>query len=80
MSLLWIWIGALVLYGVFELWYGNWSGPLSPDEVKDYMARIEAGAESPDPERLATLRPVTAGRAPPVAPAAVPARRAAREN
>ena len=56
MSLLWIWIGALVLYGVFELWYGNWSGPLSPDEVKDYMARIEGGAESPDPERLATVR------------------------
>jgi hypothetical protein len=56
MSLLWIWIGALVLYGVFELWYGNWSGPLSRKEIDDYMARIEAGSENLDPQRRATVR------------------------
>ena len=56
MNPLWIWIGALVLYGVFELWYGNWSGPLSPEEIDDHMARIEAGVADLDPERLVTLR------------------------
>lgn len=56
MSPLWIWIGALALYGVFELWYGNWSGPLSPNEIDAYMARIEAGSENLDPQRLARLR------------------------
>ena len=50
------WRCALVLYGVFELWYGNWSGPLSRKEIDDYMARIEAGSENLEPERRATVR------------------------
>ncbi len=56
MNPLWIWIGALVLYGVFEFWYGNWSGPLSSEEIDDSMARIEAGSDDLDPERIATVR------------------------
>ncbi len=56
MNPLWIWIGALVLYGIFELWYGNWSGPLSREEIDDHMAQIQAGAADLDPERLATVR------------------------
>jgi len=56
MTPLWIWIGALVLYGGFELWYGNWSGPLSRKEIDDHMARIQAGSKDLDPKRLATVR------------------------
>ena len=36
----WIWGAALVLYGVFSLWYNNWRGPLKQDEVETYMARL----------------------------------------
>ena len=51
-----IWVAALLLYGVFLLWYDNWSGPLTPTEVEKFMERLEASAEAPDPERLATMR------------------------
>ncbi len=53
MSPVWIWIAALLLYGAFELWYDNWSGPLSRDEVEAYMARLP---EDADAERRTTLR------------------------
>ena len=29
MNPVWIWVGALAIYGVFSLWYNNWKGPLS---------------------------------------------------
>ena len=53
---LWIWIGALVFYGAFLFWYGNWSGPLTPAEIDGFVARLEASAEDATPERLATVR------------------------
>jgi hypothetical protein len=55
-SPVWIWTAAVVLYGAFELWYGNRRGRLTPAEIDDYMARIAASAESASPERLATIR------------------------
>jgi hypothetical protein len=36
----WIWVVALSLYIVFRLWYDNWRGPLSPQEVSDLMAQV----------------------------------------
>ncbi len=56
MSPLWIWLGALALYGAFELWYGNWSGPLTQDEVETYVQRLTDGPEELDAERLAAIR------------------------
>jgi hypothetical protein len=51
-----IWVGALLLYAAFLLWYDNWRGPLTPTEIEEHMGRLEASAGSPDPERLATMR------------------------
>lgn len=36
----WIWVVALALYIVFRLWYDNWRGPLSPQEVNDFMNQV----------------------------------------
>lgn len=33
-----IWILVAVLYGLFSLWYFNWSGPLTASEIDAYMA------------------------------------------
>jgi hypothetical protein len=51
----WIWLAALVLYGVFSLWYNNWRGPLTPEEVESFVARARSQSQV-EPERLATLR------------------------
>lgn len=40
----WIWGSALACYAAFRLWYDNWRGPLRPDEVEAFMARL---AQSP---------------------------------
>ncbi len=50
----WIWILALGLYIVFRLWYDNWRGPLSPQEVKDLMAQVSGikMSEYSDPKDL----------------------------
>ena len=32
-----IWILVPILYGVFSLWYFNWSGPVTPDEIEKFM-------------------------------------------
>lgn len=55
MSAWWIWAGALLLYGVFSLWYDNWRGPLSAEEVERYMKRAAQNSQI-EPERLASLR------------------------
>ena len=50
----WIWILALGLYIVFRLWYDNWRGPLSPQEVEDLMAQVSdiKMSEYSDPKDL----------------------------
>jgi hypothetical protein len=55
MSGWWIWAAALALYGVFSLWYGNWRGPLTPEEVERYMQRAATNPQL-EPDRLAALR------------------------
>jgi hypothetical protein len=38
---MWIWGGALVLYGAFRLWYDSWRGPLTPTEIDAFFAEVE---------------------------------------
>ena len=54
MRALWIWAAAIALYGLFALWYDNWSGPLATEEIEIYLARLEETDR--DPERLARMR------------------------
>lgn len=51
----WIWIGALVLYGLFSLWYNNWRGPLAAHEIDAFLERARSQSQI-EPERLATVR------------------------
>ena len=55
MSPWWIWGAAAVLYGVFTLWYNNWRGPLTKDEVEKYMARLARNPQV-EPQRLDAVR------------------------
>ena len=50
----WIWVVALSLYIVFRLWYDNWRGPLSPQEVSDLMDQVSSlkMSEYSDPQDL----------------------------
>lgn len=50
----WIWVVALALYFVFRLWYDNWRGPLSPQEVIDFMNQVSdlKMSEYSDPKDL----------------------------
>ena len=50
----WIWVLALCLYVVFRLWYDNWKGPLSPQEVTDFMNQVSdlKMSEYSDPKDL----------------------------
>jgi hypothetical protein len=50
----WIWVVALALYFVFRLWYDNWRGPLSPQEVNDFMNQVSGlkMSEYSDPKDL----------------------------
>jgi len=36
-----IWIAVPVLYGVFSLWYFNWQGPVTPEEIDRFMAAFD---------------------------------------
>ena len=55
MTAWWIWGGALALYAAFLLWYDNWRGPLTKDEIETYMARAAQNAQIA-PDSLATVR------------------------
>ena len=35
-----IWVTALLSYGIFRLWYDNWSGPLKPAEIDAFLAQV----------------------------------------
>lgn len=53
----WIWVLALGLYVVFRLWYDNWKGPLSPQEVTDFMNQVSdlKMSEYSDPKDLSAF-------------------------
>ena len=46
----WVWLVAAGLYILFRLWYDNWRGPLSADEVEHFLRLSESspGAEHTD--------------------------------
>lgn len=47
---IWIWAGVAILYLIFSLWYFNWKGPLTTEEIDGFTEAI-ASSESPtDPE------------------------------
>jgi hypothetical protein len=56
MSGIGIWLGALLLYGAFSLWYNSWRGPLGPEEIETYAKRWEQSANPPPPDVLETAR------------------------
>lgn len=46
----WAWPGALLLYAGFRLWYDNWRGPLTEQEIAHFLALAQSapGAEHTD--------------------------------
>lgn len=50
-----IWLGALVLYGLFRLWYDGIPRPLTPAEIDDLVARLPKQSLD-DPAEVARLR------------------------
>lgn len=56
MNPLLIWLGAVLLYGLFTFWYHNWSGPLRPEEIDAYLERLAGRPEAADPERRERMR------------------------
>jgi hypothetical protein len=52
----WIWAGAIVLYGVFWLWYVGVPRPLTPAEIEAHLATVAGSGIDPTPEQIATLR------------------------
>lgn len=51
----WIWVGAILLYGGFALWYTNLGGRLTEEEIRHYLERVEASRDA-GPVGLANLR------------------------
>ena len=56
MSGLWIWIAAVLLYGVFWFWYVGTPRPLTRTEVDAHMATVAASGMGVTPEQVAMLR------------------------
>lgn len=50
------WVVAIVLYGIFRLWYDRRRPVLTAAEVDTYVRRIEESALETSPQRLAALR------------------------
>ena len=42
----WIWPVVLVIYGLFRLWYDNWRGPLTAQEIDAFMAQVAGTSTS----------------------------------
>ncbi len=49
-----LWFVPASLYVIFCLWYTNFSGPLTPAEIKTYMALVEAS--NPPVQRIEQMR------------------------
>ena len=56
MNGVWIWAGALLLYGAFWLWYVGLPRPLTREEIDAHLATIAASGIEATPEQLARLR------------------------
>lgn len=51
-----IWIVCGVLYLAFFSWYTSFGGPLTDEEIEQYMTYFQREVANPTPERLANLR------------------------
>lgn len=51
-----IWIVCGVLYLAFFSWYTSFGGPLTDEEIEQYMTYYQREGANPTPERLANLR------------------------
>lgn len=51
-----IWGAAVLVYGIFWLWYVGIPRPLSPAEIEGLMARLPAGSLEASADQIATLR------------------------
>jgi hypothetical protein len=51
----WVWPLALVLYGLFRLWYDNWRGPLRIEEIDYFMQKSRSSSNALHTDE-ATLR------------------------
>jgi hypothetical protein len=51
----WAWPAALLAYILFRAWYDNWRGPLSPEEIEQFMS-ITADFPGPHHTDRAVLR------------------------
>lgn len=49
---IWVWAVAAVLYLVFAFWYFNWKGPLTSDEIDNFIEQVSASQSPTDPEVL----------------------------
>ena len=36
-----IWIFVPILYALFSLWYFNWRGPITPEEIESFMTAFD---------------------------------------
>ena len=52
----WIWLVLAVLYAAFFGWYTSFGGPLTAQEVDQYMTLFAEREDPPPPETLALLR------------------------
>ena len=52
-----IWVLVPILYGLFSLWYFNWSGPITASEIEAYMAAFHnaEGNKHTDAESFRTF-------------------------
>ncbi len=51
----WVWPVAILVYGVFRLWYDNWRGPLTAQEIDAFMAQI-AGSSTASTTEASVVR------------------------
>jgi len=61
---LWFWGPAFAAAAVFFGWYRNWRGPLRPDEIRSYLARMQSihGNERNDVETMRRFLEADDGR------------------
>jgi hypothetical protein len=52
----WIWLILFAIYAAFFSWYTSFGGPLTDEEIADYVALLESREPPPTPERLAQMR------------------------
>ncbi len=45
---IWVWGISALIYGAFVFWYTDFKGPLQPDEIAGFIAKLEANGAPPE--------------------------------